>query len=876
MTNLYQKGSEWRQWDLHFHTPSSYDYKDKSVTNENLVDGLVKNNIEVIAVTDHHIIDVERIQDLQKLGKVKGLTVLPGIEFLSDARGNEPIHFIGIFSEKSNLGYIWGQIKNNTEIKKIEGEGKKPWEIYCDLADTVHLIKELGGIVTIHAGSKGNGIENITHSLPHALAQKEDIAKIVDVFELGKEKDLEGYLTKVNLYLSNKIGKWLPIVICSDNHNINEYSRKAELWIKADPTFEGLKQIIYEPQDRVKIADRKPDEKKLYEIIDRVRFQDSSFTTDFIEINNNLTAIIGGKSTGKSILIKSIARTADIEEFNKRNKSVGIEDKKPVKGFEVHWADDSISFFGRPDNPTKRIIYIPQSYLNRVVDDGEETSDIDEIIQEVLLQKEEFKEWHDSLNDRKKKISDDIESTIKSLFENIGVNIQKEKEKKELGDKDGITKQIDKLNAEIKNLQEKSQVSPEDIERFNDTTQQIKDKRSKIDLFNKDREKLDTIKIIDIDTNDSLIQSIDDEQLRTAVQNLAKEKKNEYSADWKKHVEGEIAALDIKISALQKEIFALEQGIAELQAALAEQKALSDLMGEKEKEEAILTVITELDKEIGNSYTQIKGNIQRLAELNSEYYSLYLEAKSKVDLSDFDDELSFDIRTIFTKERFQESFVNKCLDGRKTRSNEYDYLTGYDFENPEKHKLFLTKECWKIVNHKIPARDGMTNREIVTALFQNWFSHDYKVTYQGDDISDMSPGKKSFVLLRLLIDLDDSQCPILIDQPEDDLDNRSIYNQVVQFLRRRKKTRQIVIVTHNPNLVLGADAEEIIVANQDGEDTKNKSFKFEYVSGSIENTKEEDIEVNEVLYMRGIQEHICEVLEGGREAFDKRKKKYNF
>ena len=876
MSNQYRKGSKWRQCDLHFHTTSSYDYQDKSVTNEDIVNGLITEGVEVVAITDHHLIDVDSIKELQRLSEGRDLTVLPGIEFLSDARGNEPIHFIGIFSEKSNFGYIWGQIKNNTEIRKIEGEGKKPWEVYCDLADTIRLIKELGGIVTIHAGSKGNGIENITHSLPHALAQKEDIAQIVDVFELGKEIDLEGYLTKVNPYLFKKIDKWLPTIICSDNHNINTYSRKAKLWIKADPTFEGLKQIIYEPQDRVRISDRKPDEKKLYEIIDKVRFQDSSFTTEFIEISNNLTAIIGGKSTGKSILIKSIARTADTEEFKQRNRSVGVEDKKPVKGFEVHWGDDSISFLGRPDNPTKRIIYIPQSYLNRVVDEGEETSDIDEIIQEVLLQKEEFKEWYDSLTDRKKKISDDIESTIKSLFENIGVNIQKAKEKKELGDKDGITKQIDKLNAEIKDLQDKSQVSSEDIQLFNSTTQQIKEKRGRIEIIRKDKEKLNTIKDIGIDINESLIQNISNEQLRKAIEGLASKKKNEYSSDWQKNVELEVARLNISINTLQSEISVLEESIAELQAALAEQKALAGLLEEKEKEEAILITIGELDKEIGNSYAQIKSNIELLADLNAQYYSLYLEAKSKVDLSDFDDELSFDIRTIFTKDRFQESFVNKCLDGRKTRGNEYDYLTGYDFENPEKHKQFLTKECWKIVKHEIPAREGMTKRELVTALFQNWFSHDYKVTYQGDDISDMSPGKKSFVLLRLLIDLDDSQCPILIDQPEDDLDNRSIYNQVVQFLRKRKRTRQIIIVTHNPNLVLGADAEEIIVANQEGDDTKNKSFQFEYISGSIENTSKEDLAINEILYKRGIQEHICEVLEGGREAFDKRKRKYNF
>jgi ABC-type cobalamin/Fe3+-siderophores transport system ATPase subunit len=126
------------------------------------------------------------------------------------------------------------------------------------------------------------------------------------------------------------------------------------------------------------------------------------------------------------------------------------------------------------------------------------------------------------------------------------------------------------------------------------------------------------------------------------------------------------------------------------------------------------------------------------------------------------------------------------------------------------------------------------------------------------------------------VDLDNSKCPILIDQPEDDLDNRSIYYQVVQFLRKKKSERQIIIATHNPNLVLGADAELVIVANQEGKKTKNKTSPFEYVSGAIEHTFPEVDTIEEVLYKRGTQEHICDVLEGGKEAFNKRKNKYSF
>ena len=138
----------------------------------------------------------------------------------------------------------------------------------------------------------------------------------------------------------------------------------------------------------------------------------------------------------------------------------------------------------------------------------------------------------------------------------------------------------------------------------------------------------------------------------------------------------------------------------------------------------------------------------------------------------------------------------------------------------------------------------------------------------------MSPGKKALVLLKMLINLAESECPILIDQPEDDLDNRSIFDELIPFISKKKLSRQIIIVTHNANVVLGGDAEEVIVANQQGMNARNKLFRFEYRSGAIENDQAIPGEENYVLGSCGIQNHICDVLEGGKTAFDLRMHKY--
>ena len=129
------------------------------------------------------------------------------------------------------------------------------------------------------------------------------------------------------------------------------------------------------------------------------------------------------------------------------------------------------------------------------------------------------------------------------------------------------------------------------------------------------------------------------------------------------------------------------------------------------------------------------------------------------------------------------------------------------------------------------------------------------------------------------MNLSDEEWPILLDQPEDDLDNRSVYDDLVRFLKKKKVQRQIIVVTHNPNLVVGADAEETIVANQAGQEVnrENKKFQFEYVSGSLENSFEiEDATENAILLRKGIRQHVCEILEGGKEAFRKREQKYDF
>ena len=105
--------------------------------------------------------------------------------------------------------------------------------------------------------------------------------------------------------------------------------------------------------------------------------------------------------------------------------------------------------------------------------------------------------------------------------------------------------------------------------------------------------------------------------------------------------------------------------------------------------------------------------------------------------------------------------------------------------------------------------------------------------------------------------LDRREIPLVIDQPEDNLDNESVYQILVTFLKKAKKRRQIIMVTHNPNLAVVADAEQIIHVSIN---KKNKINDYSFYSGSIENPE--------------INKKVIDILEGTLPAFDNRRIKY--
>jgi len=167
-------------------------------------------------------------------------------------------------------------------------------------------------------------------------------------------------------------------------------------------------------------------------------------------------------------------------------------------------------------------------------------------------------------------------------------------------------------------------------------------------------------------------------------------------------------------------------------------------------------------------------------------------------------------------------------------------------------------------NLKTHRPEGQDFREWAGRVSDWLFSTDhitvgYGIQYDGVDIEQLSPGTRGIVLLLLYLAIDAEDVrPLIIDQPEENLDPQSIFQELVQRFRTAKHRRQIIIVTHNANLVVNTDADQVIVA-QCGSHRPGQLPVISYHCGSLENPR--------------IRQHVCDILEGGERAFKERAKR---
>ncbi|MGP5012031.1 TrlF family AAA-like ATPase [Psychrobacter sp. AT9] len=918
------RGSEWGRWDLHVHTKgTAKNDQFGDITFEDFCVELFKKALEkeikVIGITDYfNVENYKKVKQFQKevhtnqsfsdieKDRIDKIFLIPNIELRitpsTDKGGLINLHLLldpdhcAIYEsqfarllkftysdtktyslDRNDLIRLGKDVDNNYLLDDGVALKKGVSNFILNPSDIINAFKEMptfkdSCIITVANSNKdGNssyqGHERFFQQSENATLSKlrESIYKLSDVIFSSNPKDIDFFLGKESEdkdEFLKKLGSFKPCIHGSDAHNFDklfEPDKQRYCWIKSEPSFEGLKQILHEPETRVYIGLNRPEPKTDYEVIDRIKISHENIATKVLYLNPNLNTIIGGRSSGKSTLVKCIANKVApnaLENGEPENHIKEISDH-----IRIFWQDGN-------EDDTRSIDYFYQGHMfYKTHEEG-----IESIVKDILFQLNP-KTYEDS----DKKIAglrQQNSSQLSNYFSNQELINQKLEQSNNIGNKTDVLQQIDRLDQLI-NRYSVGSYTQEELEKHSskqDTLKELERHLTTLESTIEDMDNLCAKVVLEISNpflDNPFYQYIKDtiEEKLTNIETFAENQVEELK-------QGAKLALDTQNDYYVKKISLInaDSKFNQIEQYLKATESIKPLIIQKSFENQKLENILQLEGEISgisNESSIILTNARANWKLiNKEPLLLTKEIEVLEDNS-----LEISPTPKFQSDKFSE-FIVKYINQQPEKAQNIANSQFFDVEG----LLSGFDEISEALNSRlIKLKSGFTEENFYSEfLTTTWFKLSYDVLYEGDSYTEMSQGKKAFVVLKLSLDCSERKCPIIIDQPEDDLDNRAIYTELVKYIKDKKSQRQIILVTHNANVVVNADSEQIIVANQHGSKTPNKSNKkFEYKSGSIESSVKSKFE-DSILESKTIKEHICEILEGGDIAFKLREKKYNF
>ena len=933
----FKHGSEWRRWDLHVHTPDSVLESQYKSDWDSYLDVIESkgNEVSVIGVTDYYTISgYEKMLKYKAEGRLQNIDALfPNVEFritpetqkdkginihliidpededhvrkINEALARLTYKFDGfkygcVEAQLRDLGKVLTSgLSDEAALKEGMKNFKPSYDSFRSWYEEESWLKK-NSIVVVANASK-DGVSGIREN--GFMATRKDIYKFTDMIFSGKDSDIKHFIggdDRTRADILKEYGRIIPCVNGSDAHEFGkvfEPSLRRNCWIKADPTFNGLRQVIYEP-DRVKIQELSPGDKSEYQTIRRVRYIDSSgenlFTDKWISFSKDLNAIIGGKSSGKSMLLYHIAKAinpSEVKDSIIKAKSTTYDDL-PSVDFEVEWDNGELSKLSNSEiSEEKAITFIPQLYINQLADkDGKD--DLNKLIGKVLNQNNDYKSFVDDIHDKIKTLRYQISEKIDKRFELLEQHFKLKEDSLQIGNAKSVQQEIDRIKENAEQLRKKSNFSKEDEGRYKKlvrTRASIQRAKTKLEAFLSNfNEILNNVedsraRWIEKILSDIAIKSGFSEKssVLNELSGLLHEELSQAFDSFILKIYGKQSSIPERLSVIEKKLTTITESLLPLESKVKDKTILDDLNKQLENEELKLKKIHEKD----NARRVVDENgISCRAEIDSLYqdlFSHYKQLSAKVAEYQVDDDIQVEAKLSVNPDKFD--MFTKCFN----RNGNIKFLLDTIVDDQGLYKFNLDTICHDIslISGRINAKQAPSLRkhavhsEAFKLLYSDCFEIDYVVSYKGDDIVQMSPGKRGLVLLNLMLELSNSTHPILIDQPEDNLDNRTIYSELKDFVRKCKSKRQIIMVTHNANLVVAADAECVVVADQKGQQEDNNEcseFRFDYFGGSLELSYVSPLgERYNQLSDMGIRQHVCHILEGGIAAFKERERKYN-
>ena len=1004
----WSSGSEWRKWDLHVHTPESQGF---SGNWQQFIIQLGNADCDIIGINDYFsVAGYMEIMSLlnnpvlptkedkaycEALEKLRNKTLFPVVE----CRMNNVVLNRGETSgPRLNFHIIFDpSVATDVEsfIKNLDVNGNTIASGYSDKRFLLEDVQVNFKDVCKKLGDDGNFKDRFIIWIPYdeyggigAIDPvndayfKQGLIRDADILGSGNKAQSDFFLWRHERHTEEEFKKWLdkkkPCIKGSDSHDVNDELGKLKdeksqptdkyCWIKADPTFKGLRQIITEPEDRVFIGRIPPKVEEVQSNSTRylsgitikktatANIDDEWFDCE-LPLNVNMVCIIGNKGSGKSALadILALAGNAhcDPAHFSFLTKDRFCEKNGRIaKNYEVvlTWVDGKTaptSLNNKPDpNSIERVKYIPQSYLEKVCTEsvpgegsefqselrkvifshipdsdklGKETLDdlIEYKIEEMRMQIMQFRQEIERLN------IDICKFEAKTTPEHLAhiqstLDLKKKELEAHIANKPQVVERPSNVTDEQKSANQAIQGLLEDERKklatvnVQITEQQTEQKKladqiataqklgGKVDNFKSDYDRLikDTtldVNKLKIDISKIIALSIDKTNLtdkqaaltteKSTVDNALAEtgdtsliiKKNDILARIKKH-QDKLDAPNKLYQAYTQILQKWEQGKKNIegnqdepepdtinyyqaQIKYVQEQAPAEIKKLEAERKKISKKIYNAINAIKSVYVELFKTVQELIE---ESIIIKEGFKLTFDSSIVEQDFQHEFFEKYISQGVAGSFCNKekgeqVLEGIRDPfdfNKEDDVLNfieeimnylGHDKRSAQNEKMTIESQLRKYIEVK-DLYDYLWSLE--------YLNPEYSLKLDGKGLSHLSPGERGTLLLVFYLLVDKSNKPIIVDQPEENLDNHTVYKLLIPVIKKVKKHRQVIMVTHSPNIAVVCDAEQIIHCFIDRADRN----KVVYISGSIESEQ--------------INQYLVNVLEGTRPAFDNRGSKY--
>jgi len=865
---IFKNGSTWLRADFHLHTKADKEFIYRGEENSfvsDYVNQLCKEKIGVAAITNHNKFDFNEYKALAKKSRKQEIYLLPGVE-LSVNDGANGIHCLIVFNPlewlENGSDYINHFITQTFAGKQnFENENGRSNDNLIETIKKLDAFEKDYFIIMAHIESGSGFYKELNGGRIAELGKQPIFCKAVLGFQKVRTRDI---IDKLNLWLDNDLPAFVEgsdaksIEEIGTGNSVNNVTQKTYLKIGAF-NFEAIKYALLDQKYRQATETTEP----LNGYIKSISFKGGKLDSSTLHLNHSMNNLIGIRGSGKSSILEAIRYSLDIDLSRHQNvdfeyktnlvntllgsggkiTSVLVDDQgkeyiaEKILGDRTNiYKDGELQLGLKPNAIVKTPIYFGQKDLSQIGDSLSTEYLISKLIGDRLLNKK--REVEEKNQDVLRIIND-----LKKIDSKVARKADIEAKQAELK----IKIQVFKDNQIDKKLEK--QISFEKdanfIKRIDDFEVKIIDA---LDEFIKENDSFDSYKKYVSKENTTDVEKI--------VQSLIEFEK---IFDGLNEVLGKLIDKRLEFGEYDKEFRLKYNELKEEFSKIKRDINLPNIQAddyvkytkELDLSKAQLSELEKLSKKKKELEAQLKQTLISLQKLWHNEFEIVQEEIKKVN----DDQDSIKIAVEFkgNKQDFK-SYLKENLRGSNLRDNNIQtIIDSYNdmiavYEDLNQANSTISTSLSDVQLHTFKEYFNSNIEAFLTYRIPDKF----EIIYRNRSLNEHSLGQRASALIIFLLTLRESDL-IIIDQPEDDLDNQTIYNDVIKVLKELKNTSQFIFATHNPNIPVLGDCEQVVSCRYD-------SNIIETSHGSIDDET--------------IRKEIVNIMEGGKEAFNNRKRIY--